>query len=282
MTTRKLCTAVLLSNSLWMLAGTAQANGQQPEATFISESSPPLAANDSGALTLNAPDLVMSRKMMKAPQVPMNPAAVKFVQDYLRNNNEVLQKVEARSASVFKIIEPILEKYDLPVELKYLAVVESDLKGTAVSRVGAVGMWQLMPTTARELGLHVSRKWDERTHCSKSTTAAAKYLRDLYRYYDDWLLVIAAYNAGPLVVDRAIRRAGSRNFWKLQAFLPAETRGHVKRFISTHYFFEDGGSETTLTKSETLAYTKAMARFYNEQQNDVDLKTAVSFASQTQ
>src|SRR6478609_526468 len=202
MTTRKLRTAWLLSQSLWMLASTAHASGnhQQPGATFASnlemvENKAILQTNDSGQFA--TPDSVSMRKMVKAPQRPMNPAAVKFVQDYIRQNNEVLQKVEARSATPFQIIEPILAKYDLPVELKYLAVVESDLKSSAVSRVGAAGPWQLMPTTARELGLHVSRKWDERQHYTKSTEAAAKYLRDLYRYYDDWLLVIAAYNAGP-------------------------------------------------------------------------------------
>lgn len=200
-------------------------------------------------------------KTAKAPQVPMNAAAAKFVDAFIKKNSELLQKVEQRSEAVFRIMEPILEKYDLPVELKYLAVVESDLKQNAVSRVGAAGPWQLMPATARELGLRVSRKSDERKQYAKSTTAAALYLRDLYRAYGDWLLVIAAYNAGPGVVNKAIQRAGSRNFWKLQGFLPAETRGHVKRFIGTHYFFEDGGSETTLTKAEVQTYAKALANF---------------------
>lgn len=230
----------------------------------------PLALrSDSGEQVADGPDSTNTTAEARVPQVPLNAAARKFVDAYIEKNGEVLQKVADRSAPVFRIMEPILEKYDLPVELKYLAVVESDLVRTAVSRVGAAGPWQLMPGTARDLGLHVSRKWDERKHFSKSTTAAAKYLRDLYRYYDDWLLVIAAYNAGPLTVDRAIRRAGSRNFWKIQGFLPAETRGHVKRFIGTHYFFESCGSATTLTKAETATYQKAIERFQASLQTEV-------------
>ncbi|HUQ97016.1 MAG TPA: lytic transglycosylase domain-containing protein, partial [Chitinophagaceae bacterium] len=143
------------------------------------------------------------------------------------------------------------------------------------------GPWQLMPTTARELGLRVSKKTDERKQYYKSTTAAAKYLRDLYSEYGDWLLVIAAYNAGPGNVNKAIRKAGSRNFWKLQAFLPAETRGHVKRFIGTHYFFEDAGSETTLTKAEAKAHCEALARFANSQAELGGPKTVVMPETET-
>jgi membrane-bound lytic murein transglycosylase D len=144
-----------------------------------------------------------------------------------------------------------LEKYGLPAELKYLAVIESELKSTATSWAGAVGPWQLMPETARVLGLKVNRKVDERKSYTKSTNAAALYLRDLYNEFGDWLLVIAAYNGGPANVYAAIKKSqGSRNFWKLQYYLPAETRMHVKKFIGTHYVFEGQGSVTTLTKAE--------------------------------
>jgi membrane-bound lytic murein transglycosylase D len=271
MTTRKLLTATLVCNGLLMLATTAQARHleQQPSepiatlgTTAFSRAAGFASLHDTAAIA--SPDsaaAVLKIEVIKAPQIHLNPAAEKFVQDYIKKNGEVLQKVEQRSEPVFRIMEPILLKYELPVELKYLAVVESDLKRTAMSRVGAAGPWQLMPVTARELGLKVTKKWDERQHYSKSTTAAAKYLRDLYNEYEDWLLVIAAYNAGPGTVNKAIRRAGSRNFWKLQYFLPAETRGHVKRFISTHYYFEDAGGETTLTKAENAAYAKMLAQF---------------------
>ena len=284
MTTRKLRIALFFGNSLFVMA-TANARNldQQPsDVAFAASTSRPLPAPSfsiriSDTLTnVVAPDAVAENKTAQAPQVPISAAALKFVQEYIKKNEEVLQKVEARSEPVFKIMEPILAKYELPLELKYLAVVESDLKRTAVSRVGAAGPWQLMPVTARQLGLKVSKKNDERKQYYKSTTAAAKYLRDLYTEYGDWLLVIAAYNAGPGNVNKAIKKAGSRNFWKLQYFLPAETRGHVKRFIGTHYFFEDGGSETTLTKAENIAHAKALAQFALLQQSETETTPVVA------
>ena len=110
-----------------------------------------------------------------------------------------------------------------------------------------------MPTTARNMGLKVSAKVDERRDLIKSTHAASRYLTSLYGIYGGWLLVIAAYNGGPGNVDAAIRRSGSREFWKLQQFLPLESRNHVKKFIATHYMMEGVGGVTTLTKSENAA-----------------------------
>ena len=134
-------------------------------------------------------------------------------------------------------MDSIFDQYGLPGELKYLAVIESELRSTALSRVGARGPWQLMAVTARDLGLKVNSRSDERTSMSKSTKAAALYLRDLHNQFKDWLLVLAAYNAGPLPVMRAIHRSHSTNFWALERYLPAETRQHVKRFIATAYYF---------------------------------------------
>ncbi len=148
-------------------------------------------------------------------------------------------------------MDAILVSYKLPKELKYLAVIESRLHTSAVSWAGAVGPWQLMPATARVLGLKVNRKVDERTNYIKSTHAAAKYLNDLYDQFGDWLLVIAAYNGGAGNVLKAIRKSGSRNFWDLQYYLPTESRNHVKKFIGTHYIFEGQGGLCTLTKKET-------------------------------
>lgn len=282
---------MLVSNSLCLLATTANANSkhQQPAETYVAASATSMlraaqqAVNehDSNAhyKPADSTTVLFKNESLKAPQVQLNRAAVKFVRDYIKKNTQALEKVAQRGEVVFRIMEPILSKYDLPVALKYLAVVESDLKRTAVSRVGAAGPWQLMPATARELGLHVSKKWDERKHYSKSTTAAAKYLRDLYKVYGDWLLVIAAYNAGPGVINKAIRKAGSRNFWKLQYFLPAETRGHVKRFIGTHYYFEETGGETTLTKAENLAYNKKLAAFATLKKSNLEAVTTTAVAS---
>ncbi|HWJ29002.1 MAG TPA: lytic transglycosylase domain-containing protein [Flavisolibacter sp.] len=196
-----------------------------------------------------------------APAISLNTNASKFVKNFLIREEESLQKTKSRSASYFKMFDEVFSKYGLPVELKYLAVVESDLKTTALSRVGAKGLWQFMPTTARDLGLKVSKKCDERTYAYKSTVAAAKYLKDLHAQFDDWLLVIAAYNAGPVPVSRAIRKSGSKNFWTLQNYLPQESRAHVKRFIGTHYYFEGKGSMVTLTKAETIKYSKELEEF---------------------
>ncbi|MBO9199050.1 MULTISPECIES: lytic transglycosylase domain-containing protein [Niastella] len=183
--------------------------------------------------------------------IRLNPRAIQFVQDYMVKNGDDLRKMKGWAKPYFTVIDGILQKYGLPSELKYLCVIESELKSTATSWAGAVGPWQLMPETARLLGLRVERGIDERKNYTKSTHAAAKYLRDLYREFGDWLLVIAAYNGGPANVYSAIKKSqGSRNFWKLQNYLPAETRMHVKKFIGTHYIFEGQGSVTTLTKAE--------------------------------
>ena len=196
-----------------------------------------------------------------APEISLNKHASKFVKSFLVREDEDLQKTRARSASYFEMMNTIFTKYGLPVELRYLAVVESDLKTTAVSRVGAKGLWQFMPQTARDLGLKVSSKYDERKYAYKSTVAAAKYLKDLYGQFGDWLLVIAAYNSGPLPVMKAIKRTGSKNFWAIQSYLPMESRFHVKRFIGIHYYFEGKGSLVTMTKSETTKYMNDLEAF---------------------
>jgi membrane-bound lytic murein transglycosylase D len=180
----------------------------------------------------------------------LNPRAISYVQDFMLRNKKDLGELKAWGLPYLHLINTILTQYGLPGELKYLAVIESELKPTAVSWAGAVGPWQLMPQTARILGLKVSHKVDERKNYRKSTRAAAVYLRDLYSEFGDWLLVIAAYNGGPSNVYRAIKKSHSRNFWDLQYYLPAESRNHVKKFIGTQYTFEGQGSVTTLTKKE--------------------------------
>ena len=181
----------------------------------------------------------------------LNPRAISFVQDYIEHNSKDLEEMRGWGKPYFNVMDAILVQHNLPKELKYLAVIESRLHTSAVSWAGAVGPWQLMPATARTLGLKVSHKIDERTNYIKSTHAAARYLNDLYDQFGDWLLVIAAYNGGAGNVLKAIRRSGSRNFWDLQYYLPAESRNHVKKFIGTHYIFEGQGGICTLTKKET-------------------------------
>ena len=199
----------------------------------------------------------------EAPRIKLNKNATRFVTDHHKKNAAGLEKL--RSSRYFTMIDSILTQKGVPVELKYLAVIESRLNTRATSRVGAKGMWQFMAVTAREYGLKVKGKYDERLYAYKSTVAAAKYLNYLYSLFDDWLLTIAAYNSGPGYVYAAIKKSGSRNFWVLQNFLPKETRNHVKIFISTHYFFEGHGSLATLTRSETNAHIKAVADFTEKQ-----------------
>jgi len=184
--------------------------------------------------------------------IKLNPKAVSFVQDYVKKEGSDLNKMKNWGRPYFDVMDNILTRYGLPIELKYLSVIESELKSYAVSWAGAVGPWQFMPATARFMGLKVSRYTDERTDFHKSTHAAARYLNDLFRIYGDWLLVIAAYNGGPGRVDAAIRKSGSRNFWNLEYYLPKESRNHVKKFIATHYIMEGDGSVTTLTKKEAV------------------------------
>ena len=191
----------------------------------------------------------------------LNPRTLTFVQDYMDRNTDDLMKLKNWGRPYFNMMDGILTKYGLPVELKYLAVIESQLKSTAVSWAGAVGPWQFMPGTARGYGLNVSRSRDDRRDYVKSTHAAAKYLTNLYKEFGDWLLVIAAYNGGPGVVYNAIKKSGSRNFWNLQYYLPTESRNHVKKFIGTHYIFEGQGGITTLTKAEADAQLGAAAGY---------------------
>ena len=175
----------------------------------------------------------------------LNPRAIGFVMDYLAVHETRLEKMKTWGAPYFLLIENILQKYRLPISLKYLAVIESNLKSNALSVAGAVGPWQLMPGTARELGLVVNSQHDERTDLNKSTHAAAKFLMQLHKELGDWLLVIAAYNGGPARLQNIIRKTKSNDFWSIQNHLPAESRNHVKKFIATHYIFEKDGSETT-------------------------------------
>ena len=194
----------------------------------------------------------------------LNPKAISFVQDYMEQEGDNLAKLKISGKRYFTMIEAALTKRGLPTELKYLAVIESELSSNATSVKGAGGPWQLMPETARNLGLKVNGRLDERRDYFKSTYAAARYLAYLYDLYEDWLLVIAAYNGGPGKVNTAIKRSGSRNFWDLQYNLPAESRNHVKKFIATHYIMEGEGGLTTLTKSETDRLTIASTPFVND------------------
>jgi membrane-bound lytic murein transglycosylase D len=175
----------------------------------------------------------------------VNPKAELFIRDYMRKHARHLDEMKNWGQPYFNLIETVFDQYGLPRELKYVAVIESNLKTSATSHMGAAGPWQFMPQTARTYGMEVSAYRDDRRDYLKSTHAASRLLLDLYRQYRDWLLVMAAYNAGPGRVDGAIRKSGSRDFWQLEYHLPEETRTYVKRFIATHYIMEGTGGVTT-------------------------------------
>jgi len=186
----------------------------------------------------------------KPYQSQINPRAISFVEEYIRKQGKSLEKMKVWGKPYFDLYDQILFNYGIPKEMKYLSVIESHLGAGGISWAGAVGPWQLMPGVAKEYGLQVGGYWDQRTDYFKSTHVAARIMKKLYAEFDDWLLVVAAYNCGNGCVRSAIRRAKSKDFWQLQYFLPEETRNHVKKFIATHLIFEGAGGFTTMTAAE--------------------------------
>ena len=171
--------------------------------------------------------------------VEYNPSLESVIKRYLKTRRQSLQKLMGLSHYYFPMFEKQLDKYDIPLEIKYLAIVESALKPRARSRVGATGLWQFMFTTGKMYGLDVSSYVDERRDPVMSTEAAAKYLAKLYEIFGDWDLALAAYNSGPGNVSKAIRRSGGyQNYWNIRSNLPRETAGYVPAFLATMYIFE--------------------------------------------
>ncbi|MGB1206831.1 MAG: LysM peptidoglycan-binding domain-containing protein [Chitinophagales bacterium] len=165
----------------------------------------------------------------------------KYVRSYIHvytvRKRDLANRILGYTDTYFPLFEQVLARHGLPTELKYLAIQESALRTTAVSRAGATGLWQLMKATAKELGLTVTTYVDERRDPYKSTDAAVRYLKRLHRKYGDWMLVIAAYNCGPGNVNKAIRRSGGkRNFWSIRRYLPRETRDYVPAYIACAYW----------------------------------------------
>jgi membrane-bound lytic murein transglycosylase D len=168
----------------------------------------------------------------------LNTYVVKYINNFYQDNTITLRHMQSRGGTYFGIIEKVFDEYGIPGELKYLAVIESGLNTHARSRAGAVGTWQLMAGTARLLGLQVSSKRDDRKDLYKSTIAAAKYLNRLYDRFDNWLLVIAAYNCGPGGVLKAMDESGSTDFWDLKKYLPSESQKHVMKFLATAFILD--------------------------------------------
>lgn len=172
-------------------------------------------------------------------RVEYNPALENVIKHYLKNRRKSFERLMGLSEFYFPMFEEILDLHGLPLELKYLAIVESALNPSARSRVGATGLWQFMFTTGKMYGLDVSSYVDERSDPLRSTDAASRYLKSLNNSFNDWDLALAAYNSGPGNVSKAIRRSGgSTDYWKLRNYLPRETAGYVPAFLATMYIFE--------------------------------------------
>ena len=171
--------------------------------------------------------------------IAYNPALGKVIKSYLKYRKKYYPNLIAKAEYYFPMFEKYLDQYDIPLEMKYLAIVESALDPRARSRVGATGLWQFMYQTGKQYKLKVSSYVDERQDPIKATIAACEYLSDLYKIFGDWDLALAAYNSGPGNVSKAIRRSGGyKNYWNIRPYLPRETAGYVPAFYATMYLFE--------------------------------------------
>ncbi|MCB8994527.1 MAG: LysM peptidoglycan-binding domain-containing protein [Bacteroidales bacterium] len=194
---------------------------------------------DGDSLLPSYPDSVYIERLGKLPTVvelSYNRVVKNFIDLYTEKRRDRVEIMLRLSDYYFPMFEEIFDRYGIPEELKYLSIIESALNPRAVSRAGATGMWQFMYYTGKTYGLTINSLVDERRDPQASTIAAAKFLKDLYGIYNDWTLVIAAYNCGPGNVNKAIRRSGGkRNYWDIYYYLPRETRGYVPAFIAATY-----------------------------------------------
>lgn len=185
------------------------------------------------------PDSTYAERLARLPNVislPYNNIVRDCIDLYADRKRNLVRYMLGMADFYFPIIEQVLDEHGLPLELKYLAVVESALNPVALSRVGASGLWQFMLPTGKSYGLEINSLVDERLDALKATRAACKYFEDMYAIYGDWNLVLASYNCGPGNVNKAIRRSGGkRDFWDIFPFLPKETRSYVPLFIAANY-----------------------------------------------
>lgn len=190
------------------------------------------------------PTEVLKQRLEKLNQktpfnIEYNPILERVIKSFLKNRRSSLERLMSLSDYYFPMFEQEMSNQKIPLEMKYLAIVESALNPKARSRMGATGLWQFMYTTGKTYGLEVSNYVDERSDPIRSTKAAAKFLNELYKVFGDWDLVLAAYNSGPGNVTKAMRRSnGKQNYWNLRPYLPRETAGYVPAFLATLYIFE--------------------------------------------
>ena len=190
------------------------------------------------------PDSVYKARLQALPcviELPYNERVRAFILRYVRRSPKQVARLMRMGEYYFPMFEEALNRYQLPYELKYLPVIESALNPMARSHVGAAGLWQFMPGTGKLYGLEINSLVDERLDPIKSTEAACRFLTNMYSIYNDWNLVIAAYNCGSGNVNKAIRRAGGkRDFWSIYPYLPRETRNYLPIFIAANYAMNYG------------------------------------------
>jgi len=207
--------------------------------TNLSESAeivPPAPQQD----ILSSEDMLIIDRLSRIPttiDMPLNDITRTFINTYSNRMRNSVAIMLGASNFYMPIFEEALERYDLPLELRYLPVIESALRPSATSHAGAAGLWQFMPATGKRYGLEINTLVDERRDPIKSSDAAARFLSDLYAMFGDWSLAIAAYNCGEYNVQKALLRSGNRdgNFWSIYNYLPRETRGYVPAFIAANY-----------------------------------------------
>ncbi|CAM1345473.1 lytic transglycosylase domain-containing protein [Tenacibaculum amylolyticum] len=240
---------------------------------------------DSTAYVLNDKDIVGTIPQIVTPELlkarlseinattpfhlEFNPALERVVNSYLKYRKKYYPALMARAKYYFPMFEQYLDQYDIPLEMKYLAIVESALRPKAKSRVGATGLWQFMYGTGKQYKLAVNSYVDERQDPVKATIAACEYLSYLFGIFNDWDLALAAYNSGPGNVLKAIKRSGGyKNYWNIRPFLPMETAGYVPAFYATMYIFKYA--------SELGIYPES-PKIFNFQTDTVQVKRTVSF-----
>lgn len=176
----------------------------------------------------------------KSPfNIDYNPQLENLVKNFLKNRKRSYERLMGLSQYYFPLFEEAMARYNVPLEIKYLAIVESALRSSAVSRVGATGLWQFMYETGKQYGLKIDSYLDERKDTYKATDAAARYMEGMYKIFGDWEMVLASYNSGAGNVSKAIRRSGGQqNFWNVKKYLPRETQSYVPAFLATMYIFE--------------------------------------------
>jgi membrane-bound lytic murein transglycosylase D len=232
-----------------------------------------LVATEGAVRDLAFTDEELAERLSRIPttiSLPLNGITREYIDTYVKYRKKSMAVMLGSCNFYMPMFDEALEKYGLPLELRYLPIIESAMRPSATSRVGAAGLWQLMLATGRQYGLEVNTLVDERRDPLKSTDAAARLLRDLYNMFGDWSLAIAGYNCGPGNITKAIARAGNpevKDFWTIYNYLPRETRGYYPAFVAAtymmNYYCDHGISpmQTTLPQESDTVIVKKQVKF---------------------